>query len=295
MIYLQKHFFFILLISITSFTHAQEEAAILEVVHQLQRGIQTKNTAILSDIILPNAQLTSLVEEEKGSAPKLLIYSKPEFIEDFKNAKKINIDEKMQNIQINISGNFATATADYSFHINGKQTHCGINYIHFYKTNNQWKITSITDTRNLEKCTKETTTDDKKIIDNFINDWHLAATQADAETFFGMMASDGIYIGTDETEYWLRDELRSWAKGAFEQKPAWDFKKISRNIYLSPDGNTAWWDEKLDTWMGVCRGSGVLTLTTNGWKIKHYHLAVTLPNDKVKRFIKLVKKGKKKR
>ena len=63
----------------------------------------------------------------------------------------------------------------------------------------------------------------------------------------------------------------------------------------SPDGKMAWWDELLDTWMGVCRGSGVLIQTEQGWKIKHYNLAVTIPNDKINGFIELVtgKKPKK--
>jgi hypothetical protein len=40
--------------------------------------------------------------------------------------------------------------------------------------------------------------------------------------------------------------------------------------------------------MGVCRGSGVLEKTKQGWKIKQYHLSVTVPNDLVRDFISLV-------
>lgn len=284
-----------LLFCLEGIVQAQDEVAIREVIHQLQQGIQTKNTAILSDILLPNAQLTSIIEEKEGLAPKVMLYSKSEFINDFGQAKKLNIEERMQNIQLSINGDFASATSDYSFHVNGKQTHCGTNFFHFYKIDKQWKIASMTDTRKKNGCPEKSPIQKKKELDQLIGQWHLAAAQADEDTFFGMMTEDGIYIGTDETEYWYRDELRSWAQSAFDRASAWDFKKISRNIYFSSDGNTAWWDEKLNTWMGVCRGSGVLSKTTDGWKIRHYHLAVTLPNDKVKRFIKLVNKGKKKK
>ena len=37
-------------------------------------------------------------------------------------------------------------------------------------------------------------------VDHFIDGWHLAAAKVDAETFFGSMAEDAIYIGTDATE-----------------------------------------------------------------------------------------------
>jgi hypothetical protein len=58
---------------------------------------------------------------------------------------------------------------------------------------------------------------------------------------------------------------------------------------LNEAKNLAWFDEKLDTWMGICRGSGVVARTKEGWKIKHYVLSVTVPNDKITEFIELVK------
>jgi hypothetical protein len=43
--------------------------------------------------------------------------------------------------------------------------------------------------------------------------------------------------------------------------------------------------------MGVCRGSGIVKKTPNGWKIEQYHLSVTVPNEIIKDFITLVKKA----
>jgi hypothetical protein len=40
--------------------------------------------------------------------------------------------------------------------------------------------------------------------------------------------------------------------------------------------------------MGVCRGSGVLEKTASGWKIRQYHLSVTVPNEVIRDFIKLI-------
>jgi hypothetical protein len=40
--------------------------------------------------------------------------------------------------------------------------------------------------------------------------------------------------------------------------------------------------------MGVCRGSGILENTAQGWKIQQYHLSVTVPNDLIRDFITLV-------
>ena len=119
-------------------------------------------------------------------------------------------------------------------------------------------------------------------LDGFMNRWHEAAATADEAAFFGMMAENGIYIGTDPTERWLRDTLRTWAAGAFERDTAWAFVASSRNFYFPEDRagiDIVWFDELLDTWMGVCRGSGVLERTGEEWKLRHYHLSFTILNE----------------
>lgn len=124
-------------------------------------------------------------------------------------------------------------------------------------------------------------------IDTVLDNWHLAAANADEETFFGLMAEDAHYLGTDETEDWTKDEMKIWANQFFDKDSAWDFKKKIRNIYIYEDSNLAWFDETLDTWMGVCRGSGVVVLTENGWKIKHYVLSVAVSNEKIDAYLEL--------
>jgi hypothetical protein len=102
------------------------------------------------------------------------------------------------------------------------------------------------------------------------------------------MTKDCIYLGTDPSEKWYRDELREWAAFAFERDTAWAFTPITRALYFANDLKTAWFEEKLDTEkMGECRGSGVLTLTKNGWKLKHYNLSVTILNEKMGEFLEI--------
>lgn len=123
---------------------------------------------------------------------------------------------------------------------------------------------------------------EKKAINTLLNDWHLAAAKADYNGYFGKIAEDGIYIGTDATENWDKKAFIAFSKPYFDKGKAWDFKALERNIYFSKDGKTAWFDELLDTWMKVCRGSGVLEKQGKEWKIKHYVLSMTVPNDAIK-------------
>ena len=127
----------------------------------------------------------------------------------------------------------------------------------------------------------------KSEIHALMDSWHLAASEADEDKFYGLMTEEAIYIGTDSSERWKRDELRKWATKAFEREVAWDFKAFDREVYISKDGQTAWFEEKLNTWMGTCIGSGVLTMEKEEWKISHYHLGVTISNEKIKEFIEI--------
>lgn len=124
-------------------------------------------------------------------------------------------------------------------------------------------------------------------INQFMDNWHKAAATADEEVFFGSMTEDGIYLGTDKTEKWTRDEMAEWANEYFQKESAWSFTATERDIYFSEDGKTAWLNEKLDTWMGVCKGTAVLILKEDGWKIALYDLSVTIDNDKIENFLEL--------
>lgn len=120
---------------------------------------------------------------------------------------------------------------------------------------------------------------EKKAINTLLDDWHVAAANGDYNGYFGKIADDGRYIGTDAGENWDKKAFAAFSKPYFDKGNAWDFKPLERNIYFSKDGKTAWFDELLDTWMKACRGSGVLEKDGKVWKIKHYVLSMTVPNE----------------
>jgi ketosteroid isomerase-like protein len=121
----------------------------------------------------------------------------------------------------------------------------------------------------------------KQELDKLINNWHKAASEADFETYFGILADDGVFIGTDASENWQNDDFRAFSKPYFDKGKAWSFTTIERNIFVDESDNFAWFDELLDTRMEICRGSGVLQKEDGQWKIKHYVLSITIPNEQV--------------
>ncbi len=122
-----------------------------------------------------------------------------------------------------------------------------------------------------------------------IDGLHAAAAAADEEKYFSYFTPDAVFLGTDATERWTRDEFRKWAHPYFAKGKAWSFKSTSRWITFAPDRTVAWFDEALETPnMGPCRGSGVLVATNAGWKIAQYNLSIPIPNDLVDDFKKRI-------
>ncbi|MEC4050130.1 nuclear transport factor 2 family protein [Flavobacterium sp. SUN046] len=134
----------------------------------------------------------------------------------------------------------------------------------------------------LAQNTKETTA-----INTILDQWHKAAAEANYKNYMDVLTDDAIYIGTDATENWTKSQFEAFAKPYFDKGKAWSFKALERHVYFSNDGQTAWFDELLDTQMKICRGSGVLVKINDTWKIKHYVLSMTIPNDNTKEVLKI--------
>ncbi|MEZ4853220.1 nuclear transport factor 2 family protein [Flavobacterium sp.] len=130
-------------------------------------------------------------------------------------------------------------------------------------------------------------TSEKNSINQLLDNWHEAAANANFDDYFDAMAEESIFIGTDATENWNKTDFMAFAKPYFDKGKAWHFTPLERNIYFSKDGKTAWFDELLNTQMKICRGSGTLEKINNKWKIKHYVLSMTIPNETTNEIIKI--------
>jgi hypothetical protein len=101
------------------------------------------------------------------------------------------------------------------------------------------------------------------------------------------MDDNAVYIGTAEHERWTKAQFLSFAKPYFDKGKAWSFKSLERHVYFNKDKKTAWFDELLTTQMKICRGSGVIVKVGNEWKIQHYVLSMTIPNDNSDAVVKI--------
>jgi len=112
-------------------------------------------------------------------------------------------------------------------------------------------------------------------IARVLNNYHQAAAEGDWNTYFDLMSDDGVFLGTDASERWTKSEFQRYAS----TRSGWVYRPGQRNVNLTPDGQSAWFDELLISEnYGTSRGTGVLIRTTAGWRISQYHLTFPIPN-----------------
>ncbi|HLO42618.1 MAG TPA: nuclear transport factor 2 family protein [Phycisphaerales bacterium] len=123
-----------------------------------------------------------------------------------------------------------------------------------------------------------------------LDGWHAAASRGDFNDYFSRMTSDAVFIGTDATEYWNRQQFEAFAKPYFDQGKGWTYTPRDRHVYFNSNYDTAWIDEKLDNAKyGQCRGMTVLRHVSGRWLIAHHTLSFAIPNDVAEPVVKIIR------
>lgn len=263
---------------------------ITKTVDKLFDAMRNVDSISAQTIFVKGATLSSIYINKDGQVQKKST-NISDFITTIGTPREEVWDEQLWSYDIKIDYPMAIAWTDYTFYVGGKMSHCGVNVFELINVNNIWVISSITDTRRSLGCKTKSLSE----VNELMAGWHQAAAVADEDLFFGSMTTDGIYIGTDISERWTNSEMRVWAQKYFDREVAWAFEPKNRNITFNSEENIGWFDEELETWMGDCRGSGVVVKTAAGWKIKQYHLSIAVPNDKVDSYLKIIDKSRIKR
>ncbi|WP_292050738.1 MULTISPECIES: nuclear transport factor 2 family protein [unclassified Brevundimonas] len=128
--------------------------------------------------------------------------------------------------------------------------------------------------------------------DAVLDRFHQAAARADGEAYFSLFTPSGRFVGTDAAEQWSVEEFRAYAEPYFSRRRGWTYIPQEREVRLSPVACqcVATFDEVLsnDSY-GLVRGSGTLIRGGDGWKIEHYVLSFTVPNDKARAVVAVIK------
>ncbi len=277
-----KQLLFSLLIIVATNVNAQSQ---IEMVNQFFFGMKNVDTATVKNIFIKNPAFHSTSLNKNGDK-EIGNGQLSDFCQVIASHKSGELDERISNVKSDEQGDVCTVSMDYEFFYKGSFSHCGVNVFHFLKDKNGWKCTGIDDTREKKRC-KPTIISEAEI---FLNQWHMDATNADSLAYFSKLHDRSVFIGTDSSEVWTKQQFAKFAGPYFAKGKAWDFKKVSRHMVYEAEKNIVWFDEMLATWMGPCRGSGFINVAADGkLSIMQYVLSMTVPNDKVKGVIDVVK------
>lgn len=134
---------------------------------------------------------------------------------------------------------------------------------------------------------------DEQSVGRVLDGFHDAAAKADEKRYFGHLADEAIFLGTDATERWTKEAFRKYCKPYFDKGQGWLYVVKERHITLAGDGKTAWFDEMLENKKnGLCRGSGVLVKNGTTWQIAQYNLSIPIPNERFPEVKKIIDRPK---
>lgn len=135
---------------------------------------------------------------------------------------------------------------------------------------------------------KDNEDDAKKAIVELLSRYRSALANSDAEEFFGCFAENSITFWTDEAERFTLPQLKAVLKPYFDQGETLKRKVRDRNVYLGPNQQIGWFEEKTKRDGVPMRTTGVVQKTEKGWKIVQSNTAFALPNEIYPQIVKLV-------
>jgi hypothetical protein len=132
-------------------TSAQSgEEEVLVVVTQLFDGMRTRNADLLKSLFHPDAIMTGT--GMRDGSYQVTMEPPDGWIESVSSFTGGEIDERIYDPKVEVSGPLASVWAEYDLYVNGEFRHCGVDAFHLALTDEGWKIVHIADTRVTEGC-----------------------------------------------------------------------------------------------------------------------------------------------
>jgi hypothetical protein len=125
------------------------EQEVLKVVHQMFDGMRNADSAAVRAVFVPGARFASI--DARATPPSVRYDSVSGWIAGIAGSNK-RWNEQIYEVQVKVDGDMAHVWSPYTFYLDGKWNHCGVNSMELLKVNGAWKLTQLSDTRKREAC-----------------------------------------------------------------------------------------------------------------------------------------------
>jgi hypothetical protein len=137
------------LLTTTAAAQSDDEKAALDAVNRMFQGMRTADTTMVRSVFAEGARFAMI---SSRSTPPTVTYQTIDGWVRGIGTSAGRWDEQIYNVQVRVDGNMAHLWTPYTFYLDNKVRHCGINSIELLKDATGWKVTQLSDTRKLEGC-----------------------------------------------------------------------------------------------------------------------------------------------
>jgi hypothetical protein len=131
---------------------AEDEAAVLAVVHRLFDGMRARSAETVGSVMHPDARLVSTSSGPDG-APRVQVMPADGFVQAVGSGEE-PWNEPIFDTEIRVDGHLAQVWTFYRFYAGERFSHCGHNAILLVRTGADWQIVHLADTRRTEGCSR---------------------------------------------------------------------------------------------------------------------------------------------
>ncbi|WP_333853959.1 nuclear transport factor 2 family protein [Epilithonimonas sp.] len=142
-------FLLLSILPIFGFSQTSEEDWVKATVNQLFNGMKTSDSVLIRKSFSKNAVLQTITKTGQVKNENI-----NDFVLSISKAEKQSLDERIKFSNILIDGNLASVWTPYDFYYKSQFSHCGVNSFQLVKSNSEWKIQYIIDTRRKDNCRK---------------------------------------------------------------------------------------------------------------------------------------------
>jgi hypothetical protein len=127
----------------------QDRGEVLAAVQSLFDAMAAHDQAALMAAVIPEGRITS--HRVRDGQVSLRTTGWAEWAQQVAGATQ-RLEERMVDPQVRIRGSLATVWTEYTFHIDGTFSHCGIDLFDLAKVDGRWRILNISYTAETEGC-----------------------------------------------------------------------------------------------------------------------------------------------
>lgn len=127
-----------------------EHDAVRAAVDRLFDAMRAGDSAAVRSVLHPEARLMTVVDGEGGSAARAQPIDA--FVRAVGTERAEVWDERISTPLVQVDGNLATAWMDYSFYVDDRFSHCGVNAMQLHRGAGGWRIVNLMDTRRRDRC-----------------------------------------------------------------------------------------------------------------------------------------------